>query len=99
LIYHNLPKSIVSTVCFSECSASGDVVFVLDSSGSVSQADFTRALTFISQITDGLDVGGGRFRIGLITFSDTSKLEFHLNEIDDLANIKTALQSVRTRRS
>ncbi|XP_052234869.1 uncharacterized protein LOC127847186 [Dreissena polymorpha] len=78
----------------SECFASADVVFVLDSSGSVGQDNFYRLLNFTYQTVDGLDIDSGRFRVGVTTFSDTSRLDFNLNEFKNKRDIEDALTKV-----
>ena len=56
-----------------------DVVFALDASGSMSQAKFTQVKEFVKKIILGLDIGRGS-QVGIETFADTHKLQFHLNE-------------------
>ncbi|XP_060566778.1 uncharacterized protein LOC132725621 isoform X26 [Ruditapes philippinarum] len=76
------------------CSASGDIVFILDSSGSVGQDNFYRVLNFTYATIDGLDIDNGRFRVGVTTFSDTSRLDFNLDEFHDKADMEAALKQV-----
>jgi collagen type VI alpha len=79
---------------FTVCSASGDIVFILDSSGSVGQDNFYRVLNFTYATIDGLDIDNGRFRVGVTTFSDTSRLDFNLDEFHDKADMEAALKQV-----
>ena len=67
---------------------------MLDSSGSVGQANFYRVLNFTLYTVDGLDIDSGNFRIGITTFSDLSRLEFNLNDYTKRADIEEALQQV-----
>ena len=71
-------------------------MFVLDSSGSVGQDNFYRVLNFTYQTVDGLDIDSGQFRVGVTTFSDTSRLEFNLADFSTRTDIERALQEVRT---
>jgi len=77
-----------------ECSAAADIIFVLDSSGSVGQDNFYRVLNFTYEIIDGLDIDNGNFRVGVITFSDDSRIDIQLDEFDTKADIEQALTQV-----
>lgn len=61
------------------CRQADDMVFVVDASGSISEANFEMVRDFMQEITAYLDVDSGQIRIGLITFSDNPNLKFHLN--------------------
>lgn len=58
--------------CSTTLSACGgkpaDVVFVLDSSASISNANYQKMLTFTKEIVNNFDIGPDKTRIGLITF-------------------------------
>lgn len=79
-----------------ECTATGDVVFVIDSSGSVGQNNFYRVLNFTYYTVEGLDVDSGQFRVGVETFSDVSRLEFNLADFTKKADIEQALRQVNS---
>lgn len=78
----------------SECTASGDIIFILDSSGSVGQDNFYRVLNFTYTTIDGLDIDNGQFRVGVTTFSDTSRLDFNLNDYTTRNDMEKALTQV-----
>jgi von Willebrand factor type A domain len=70
----------------SACTQSGDLVFVVDSSGSIGKANFLLVTSFISNIIQNLDVdtairgsSTGGFRIGLLTFSSSVNVFLQLN--------------------
>lgn len=75
-----------------KCTATGDVVFAIDSSGSVGQDNFYRVLNFTYFTVDGLDIDSGQFRVGVTTFSDTSRLEFNLGDFTKKEDIEQALK-------
>ena len=57
-----------------------DVVFVLDSSGSINEPYFENMLEFASQVVDGFDVDGGRVRVGAVAFADDVQPAFNLSQ-------------------
>ena len=57
-----------------------DVVFVLDSSGSIDKSDFGRMLNFVSQLVDIFDIDGGNIRVGVVTFADDVQPAFNLSQ-------------------
>ncbi|XP_033728441.1 uncharacterized protein LOC117317678 isoform X2 [Pecten maximus] len=73
------------------CSSTGDVVFILDTSGSVGRDNFYRMLNFTWETVNELEVNGGNYRIGLMTFSDRASREFNLNSYDTKEDIKKAI--------
>jgi hypothetical protein len=61
-----------------DCTGSADIVFIADSSGSVGHRNFQKILHFIYNFTKHLTIDSGRYRVALITFSDTEHTEFTL---------------------
>lgn len=59
-----------------------DVVFVLDTSGSIPEEDFQRILNFVRELASRLDVESQNARIGVVTFSDDPYPIFYLNTYD-----------------
>ena len=55
---------------------------MLDSSGSINQANFMRVLNFIRELASRLDVEGGNARISVMTFADDVRLvSTHCNDV------------------
>ncbi|KAK3599021.1 hypothetical protein CHS0354_012500 [Potamilus streckersoni] len=77
------------------CTSTGDIVFILDSSGSVGLENFYRVLNFTYNTVHQLDIESGSYRVGLITFSDSARIEFYLNTYKKREEIEPALQKVR----
>ncbi|KAK3083543.1 hypothetical protein FSP39_025167 [Pinctada imbricata] len=77
-----------------KCNSSGDIVFILDSSGSVGRDQFYKVLNFTYTTVSDLDIDTGHFRIAVITFSDNARLEFNLNRYTTRAEVEGALQRV-----
>ncbi|XP_069081666.1 collagen alpha-3(VI) chain [Pleurodeles waltl] len=57
-----------------------DIVFLLDGSVNVGNANFPFVRDFLISLIDNLDVSSDNIRIGLAQYSDTPKTEFYLNE-------------------
>jgi len=66
----------VLSVCMSEA----DVVFILDSSGSLDEPNFNHIKNFASSVVSDLDVDSGKIRVGAITYSDYAEPRFNLNQ-------------------
>ncbi len=62
-----------------------DVIFVLDSSGSISDQDFNAALKFTRRIVGLLDISQTHTRVALVNYGTTAKVEFslHLHSTED----------------
>lgn len=70
--------------CYFLCSTAvqvnkRDIIFLLDGSLNVGNANFPFVRDFVLKLVDYLDVGIDNIRIGLIQFSDTPRTEFFLN--------------------
>lgn len=65
--------------CLPGCRVAADVVLIVDSSGSIQAENFNRIKEFLTNLVGSLEVDTGVVRIGLLQFSDDTKLEFHLN--------------------
>ncbi|NWJ07048.1 VWA2 protein, partial [Crypturellus undulatus] len=61
------------------CSASIDILFLLDGSYSIGKGSFERSKHFIGELCDALDIRPDRVRVGMIQFSSTPHLEFPLD--------------------
>jgi len=80
------------TQCSGNCGTQiADVVFVLDSSGSIAWVDSTnwnRMLTFVADVVDQLNIGYNGVHVGLVTYSDMARNEFFLTTSYDKTAIK-----------
>ena len=73
-----------------ECPHEADVVFLLDSSGSIKLDDFNVMQEFIRDVIFGLNVDAGT-HVGVMAYSTNSTVIFHLNEHDTTRNVQNAL--------
>ncbi|XP_019643190.1 PREDICTED: matrilin-2-like [Branchiostoma belcheri] len=72
----------------------GDIMFVLDGSGSISAEDFGRAKTFISQVVDAFDIAADFTRVGLVQFGSLFREEFALNAYSDKTSLQQAISNI-----
>ncbi|XP_046370365.2 uncharacterized protein LOC124144821 [Haliotis rufescens] len=90
------PYNFTSTVNAMElgCQALNrqlDVVFIVDTSSSLSKDDFTRAKTFLRNIVNGLNVGRNTAHVAVITFASAVNVQFNLNNYFSKAEVFTAI--------
>lgn len=75
-----------------------DLVFVVDSSGSINEKDpsnWDTVLNFIERVTDRFQtIGGDGVRIGLVVYSNEAYVEFTLNQYDNRGQVINAIRSV-----
>lgn len=56
-----------------------DIVVVLDSSTSITRPDFSKQLAFVNAIIEKVGIGPDANQVGIVSFSDNYRLNFHLN--------------------
>lgn len=72
-----------------------DIIFALDTSASVSMSDFQTMLNFVEQIIRTFDIGQDNVRVGVVTFSGRSVLQFHLNKYSNMNQLLDAISKVK----
>ncbi|XP_057276922.1 von Willebrand factor A domain-containing protein 2 [Pezoporus wallicus] len=77
-----------------QCSASFDVLFLLDGSYSIGKGSFERSKRFTSKLCDALDIHPDRVRVGLIQFSSTPHLEFPLDSYVTKQEVKERIRRI-----
>ncbi len=84
------------------CSQQADICLVIDSSGSIRDANprdgsydnWQLLLRFLAGLVDYFDVGLDDTRIGAVVFSDSASLEFPLDRHTNKDDLKDALRSI-----
>ncbi|XP_060605528.1 transmembrane cell adhesion receptor mua-3-like [Ruditapes philippinarum] len=71
-----------------------DVVFVLDSSLSMSEQEFTKQLEFVANFSSKVPIGPRDFQISVVTFSTDANVEFYLNQYKDNVSLHDAIMNV-----
>ena len=64
---------------FTACDGAADIVFMLDTSGSIRRTRFEMLKEFLMSILKETEIGLDRARIALLTFSDNATGLFNLN--------------------
>ncbi|XP_046550552.1 uncharacterized protein LOC124260317 [Haliotis rubra] len=93
-----MPVSAIGQVT-TECSTSAraDIVFLLDTSGSVGPTDFALEVSFVSDFVQGFSVGPSAVQFSVVLFSSSVLNQFSLHRYDNRADLVQAIQSVRYR--
>nr|XP_046239696.1 von Willebrand factor A domain-containing protein 1-like isoform X2 [Scatophagus argus] len=72
----------------------GDILLLLDSSGSVSNYEFSRLLLFAANLLRPFSLGRGHVRVGLLQVSTNPNLEFSLDVHDSQESLQKSLRRV-----
>jgi len=86
---------IISIRIFTAPSACfGDIVFVMDESGSIGTTNFDLMKDFLSRLVSRLDIDSGNTRVGLVTFSTNVRITINLNAHSTVRSFQSAIQSI-----
>ena len=78
-----------------DCGSSiADIVFLLDSSGSVGQTNFSRMLNFTKDIINKLTIGRGAIQVGVDIYHTPVDHAFKLNRYDNAADMISHLDTL-----
>ncbi len=56
-----------------------DVIFIVDESGSVGEAEFELVKQFVIDVITRVDMDSGAVRLGVMTFSDNANIKFYVS--------------------
>nr|XP_057940645.1 von Willebrand factor A domain-containing protein 1 isoform X1 [Doryrhamphus excisus]XP_057940647.1 von Willebrand factor A domain-containing protein 1 isoform X1 [Doryrhamphus excisus] len=73
----------------------GDVLFLLDSSGSISSYEHSRMLDFLSELVLPFSLGEDQVRIGLLQVGSQPRLEFGFDTYSAQSGLQGALRSIK----
>ena len=80
----------------SECNIAGiDLVFVLDSSGSIGSTNFRTIRNFVNTFVNTLEIGPTRSQVGVIRYSGSAQVLFNLNTYSDRTSLMSAVSNIR----
>jgi hypothetical protein len=71
-----------------------DLVFVLDSSGSIGDDNFKKVKQFVKDVINAFDIGLDKTRVGVVEYSDTASRPFDLNTYDNKTEMLAAVDSI-----
>ena len=70
------------------------MVFVVDESGSIGEADFQLFREFIENVSSVLSIGQNNSRVAIITFNNAASLYFNLNEHSNRPSFVNAVRNL-----
>nr|KAG5689527.1 hypothetical protein BaRGS_008902 [Batillaria attramentaria] len=76
------------------CSDVADIVFVLDSSGSIGSYNFQTLKHFVQQLVGSFHIGKSNVRVGVLRFDSNANPIIHLNTYYDNATIVNTIGSI-----
>ncbi|KAM8924749.1 von Willebrand factor A domain-containing protein 2 [Pelodytes ibericus] len=77
-----------------QCSATIDVLILLDGSNSVGKGAFERSKHFAARLCDSLDISTNRVRVGVIQYSTTPQVELRLDSEFNREGVKEKIKAV-----
>ncbi|XP_072268435.1 collagen alpha-4(VI) chain-like isoform X2 [Pyxicephalus adspersus] len=93
LIKHELTRDLCTPEACKNMRA--DILFLIDSSGSISNSDYETMKEFMNSMVKQSEIGQDRVQIGLIQFSSETKEEFPLNKYNNKNEIQNAISSMQ----
>ena len=73
------------------CTATFDLIFVLDASGSIGSTGFEQIKLLVSGIVNNLDIENGSARVGLLMYSTDVDARFNLSTYATRAEVQAAI--------
>ncbi|XP_056236933.1 collagen alpha-6(VI) chain-like [Seriola aureovittata] len=94
-----LHKNISSVLCNTTKPAcekdKADVVFLLDQSSSIGDANYSIMINFVEQLVESFDVREEDIRVGVAQFSDIFQDEFHLNKYSNKEDVIAHMKKMK----
>jgi len=72
------------------CQAA-DVIFILDSSGSIGFDNFQKEKEFVAEIVESFDISPDKTHVGMIVFSSNAWIEFNLDTYSDKDSLRSGI--------
>ncbi|XP_058869021.1 collagen alpha-6(VI) chain-like [Acipenser ruthenus] len=92
----DIKNKVVQEICSQEAckKVKADIIFLIDSSGSIVEEDFKRMKQFVENIVKKSDIGVDKVQVGAIQFSYTQKEEFTLNKFSLKTDLQEAIRNM-----
>uniref|UniRef100_A0A8C3S590 VWFA domain-containing protein n=1 Tax=Chelydra serpentina TaxID=8475 RepID=A0A8C3S590_CHESE len=89
----NIKNEIVQGICSGEAckEMTADIMFLVDSSGSIGQENFLKMKTFMRELVNKSDISADRVQVGVVQFSGTTNEEFQLGRYSSKNDIFSAI--------
>ena len=71
-----------------------DIAFLIDSSSSVTEKNFKKALDFVRAVVKPLEFASGKTRVSVVTFSGEAVARFYLDTYETRKDILRALKYI-----
>ena len=71
-----------------------DIIFVLDSSGSIGLDNWVKVLNFTKSIAGGFVIGPDEVQIGVAFYGNRARVAFNLNEYDNIGDVNQAIDNI-----
>lgn len=75
-------------------TTNADVVFIMDSSGSISNDDYNKEKEFVKQLANIFDISHGQARASVIIYDDNPKLIFGFEDELDNRNVSAIIPNL-----
>ncbi|XP_038644339.1 uncharacterized protein col6a3 isoform X2 [Scyliorhinus canicula] len=90
-----IEKSLVTTEVLPMEMSERDIVFLIDGSDNVGDANLPFVRDFMTRIIQNLAIGSDKVRVGLAQYSDDTEAEFYLNTYSSEADLLSHIRSLR----
>ena len=79
---------------YTDCAVKTDLVFVLDSSGSVGETNYESVKNFVAQFTMDMNIGRSENRVGVIIFGNEARVVINLEQYRRRNDLIYAIRSI-----
>uniref|UniRef100_H3A0C7 VWFA domain-containing protein n=1 Tax=Latimeria chalumnae TaxID=7897 RepID=H3A0C7_LATCH len=96
-----IKNQVIQEICSSEAlnpvckSMEADILFLIDTSGSITEEDFKNMIAFMKSLVMKSDIGPDRVQIGTIQFSDIAQEEFLLDSYATKTDLQDAIDHIK----
>ncbi|XP_039379157.1 collagen alpha-6(VI) chain-like isoform X2 [Mauremys reevesii] len=89
----NIKNEIVQVIRSGEAckEMTADIMFLVDSSGSIGPENFSKMKNFMRELVNKSDISADRMQVGVVQFSDINKEEFQLDRYSSKSDIFSAI--------
>ena len=77
-----------------DCFGHAEIAFVLDSSGSLRDEDFSKVKSFVKRIASSFELSPSLSRAGIVSYSDDAVVNFRLQDTTDLKSFHRSVDAI-----